>query len=263
MGSRGQGPYGLCPNGPPGLLWALPLSARPSWAPLGPYGPGPYGLGPYGLGPYGAPWSLWAGPLCGGPLWASQALVGRALMGFPGHLWARPLWDGPLWASLGPSGPGPHGPGPYGLPWALMGRALMGQVLLGLPAALMGWALTDRALMGLPGHWAFMAPGRLCKYIEYGAYIYILCLVLPPPSYVFSPILYMYISIRGLRKASLVERWKGCAVAPANSSLWRLPCISGKLFLSPCSLPLYSYPCIMYIFIYIYGSFYFVLLKGN
>ena len=40
---------------------------------------------------------------------------------------------GPLWASLGP-----YGPGRYGLPWALMGRALMGLALMAPPGSL--WA---------------------------------------------------------------------------------------------------------------------------
>ena len=49
---------------------------------------------------------------------------------------------GPIRRGPGPhEGPGPYGPVPYGLPWALMGRALMGPP----------WALMGRALVGPPG----------------------------------------------------------------------------------------------------------------
>ena len=55
-------------------------------------------------------------PFWAGPLQASLALVGQALVGPPGTLWA-----GPFWASLGPRGPGSDGP--------RLGQALMGTLV--------------------------------------------------------------------------------------------------------------------------------------
>ena len=107
--------------------WAI--AGGPLWAPSGPGWAGPLwapwalgaSLGPCGQDPCGPPLGLYGPGPCGrlGPLGAPWAL--RA---------------GPLWSSLGP-----YGPGPYGLPWALMGRALIGPSWALLGGALMGWAL--------------------------------------------------------------------------------------------------------------------------
>ena len=105
--------------GPPG-----PLGARPSWAPLGPYGQGPHVIDRAHM----------AAPLL--------AHMGRALMGPPGHLWPGLLWARPSWPPLGPYGQGPYGPpgplwagpiwaAPLWPPWTLMGRAFMGQAFMG------------------------------------------------------------------------------------------------------------------------------------
>ena len=65
---------------------------------------------------------------------------------FPCALW---IIFKAVWSSGSRQAFTPCGPGPYGLPWALMGRALighpwalMGRDLIGTPWALLGLALT-------------------------------------------------------------------------------------------------------------------------
>ena len=130
----------LGPCGPP-----CALAGRPLVGPLGPCGPDPCGR-PWALvsppGPRGRPGALVGplGPLPAGPLCAHLCPRGRArplsaplgpfglhpgtllaaLVGPPEPSWARPF------------GPGPCGrPGPLSAPWALAGRDLVGQDLVG------------------------------------------------------------------------------------------------------------------------------------
>ena len=113
------------------------FSGGPNGPPLGPHGPG----------------------LNGPP----SALMGSALVGFPGPLWVRPLWAplgtcgppwaialvGPPWAGALVASLGPCGAGPCGLPWALMGRALVGPPWWALPGPPgRPWALMGRVLVG-------------------------------------------------------------------------------------------------------------------
>ena len=119
--------------GRPGPFWAGPLLG-----PLGPCGPGPCGLpgplrgllGPCGPGPCGPSWAR------AGPLWASWAVMGRAMVGLS-------------WAFAGQAFVGALGPCGFscalvgrarGPPWALAGRALVAPP----------WALVGRALVGPP-----------------------------------------------------------------------------------------------------------------
>ena len=76
-----------------------------------------------------------------GPLWASWALVGRALVGLPVSVWAPLGPCGRPWALVG--APWPLWAEPLWATWALMGRAIVGPL----------WALVGRAIVGPPGPW--------------------------------------------------------------------------------------------------------------